>query len=200
MRPVRPSHYLRIPVILLIAGCSTVSVDNPELDQTTLDESRSLAKSFGMRLKSELKRGLETGGPVTAIRVCKDLAPQIASELSRQSGAKVTRTSLRYRNPGNAPEPWQTRVLNDFDYRAADSGTDVPLEYAARESDGSIRYMLAIRAGGMCLSCHGAVIVPKMQEIIDREYPHDRAVGYRAGDIRGAFSVTWPPLGEHSGS
>ena len=64
-------------------------------DGSRLADSRDLTRTFGASLKRELKVALERGGPVAAIEVCKDLAPQIASELSRRSGAKVRRTSLR---------------------------------------------------------------------------------------------------------
>ena len=181
--------------ILTVAGCLTVRADDARLEQ-----SRELAQSFGMRLKAELGKGLEEGGPVLAVNVCKDIAPQIASELSRQSGAKVMRTSLRYRNPANAPEPWQASALRGFEGPAGKTVTEAPSEYFAREEDGSVRYMKAIPTGGVCLACHGASIPPELQENIDREYPHDRAVGYALGDVRGAFSITWPPPEEQSGS
>ncbi len=172
-------------LLVSVGGCSSVEADDPRLEQ-----SRALVASFGMRLKSELSNGLQAGGPVQAIGVCKDVAPQIASELSRQSGAKVARTSLRYRNPANAPEPWQAAVLRDFEARADDGS---PLEYFAREADGTARYMSVIRTDGVCLACHGVSIPPEISESIATGYPHDRAVGYALGDVRGAFSITWPP-------
>ncbi|MDH3304717.1 MAG: DUF3365 domain-containing protein [Gammaproteobacteria bacterium] len=176
---------------VLVAGCLQAA------DDSRLDESRALVQSFGARLQSELQQSLAEGGPVGAISVCKNKAPQIASELSRQSGAKVRRTSLRFRNPANVAEPWESRVLQAFDSKAA-SGADAPLEYFARQDDGTVRYMAAIRTGAVCLACHGAFLSPEMDAIIDADYPHDRARGYRPGDIRGAFSVTWPPSDDAS--
>ncbi len=185
-RLVRAASVASILLLLVpVGGCSFVEADDPGLEQ-----SRSLAASFGLRLKSELGNGLKAGGPLQAIGVCKDIAPQIASELSRQSGAKVARTSLRYRNPANAPEPWQAAVLRDFEARADDGSS---LEYFAREADGTVRYMTVIRTDGVCLACHGASIPPEIRESIATGYPYDRAMGYSLGDVRGAFSITWPP-------
>ena len=46
---------------------------------------------------------------------------------------------------------------------------------------------------GMIPAAAAAEIAAKAKvELLDREYPHDRARGYAAGDIRGAFSVVWP--------
>lgn len=185
-----------IAILTFAIGCSVQST----VDESKLKSSRSLAQTFGMRLKTELKTGLEEGGPVQAIAVCKNVAPQVASELSRQSGAKVARTSLRYRNANNAPEPWQARVLKDFDQQAANKQANAPLEFFKREADGTIRYMKAIRTDGVCLACHGESIPPALQESLDRDYPHDRAVGYSLGDVRGAFSISWPSPDSNSGS
>ncbi len=182
------STSLILLAILAIAASAPVSADDPRLE-----ESRSLVQSFAARLKGELKKGLEQGGPVAAVNICKDVAPQIASELSRRSGARVMRTSLRYRNPGNAPEDWQVSVLEDFESRAAALENPAPLEYFVTGKDGRVRYMSAIRIDGVCLACHGETLAPPLQERLDAEYPHDRATGYRSGDIRGAFSVSWPP-------
>lgn len=183
---------LSVSLILLLVlapvACAPASEEEPRLEA-----SRALVQSFGARLKRELKKGLEQGGPVAAVQVCKDVAPQIASELSRQSGARVMRTSVRYRNPGNAPEDWQVRVLRDFEARAQGAEEAAPLEYFVRENNGATRYMSAIRVDPVCLACHGEVLAPPLQERIDAEYPHDRATGYLSGQIRGAFSVVWPP-------
>ncbi|NND55078.1 MAG: DUF3365 domain-containing protein, partial [Gammaproteobacteria bacterium] len=96
--------YRVLPAVfaIVLLACASATANDP-----LLLDSRELVKEFGAALQSELKHGLTEGGPVDAISVCKDKAPQIASELSRRSGAKVRRTSLRHRNPANAPEPWE---------------------------------------------------------------------------------------------
>ena len=184
-----PRFSLLVLGTLAASGCISVWADEARLDQ-----SRALVKSFGQSLQRELKSGLADGGPVQAITVCKDRAPQIASELSRKNGAKIGRTSLRYRNPANAPEPWQADVLRDFEEQANLLDSDVPLEYFETGQDGSARYLRAIPTSGVCLACHGAAVSEELQERLEADYPHDRAVGYAPGDIRGAFSVTWPPV------
>lgn len=188
MKSAALSASLTLSLVLTSSACVPVSEEDPRLEQ-----SRVLVQSFAVRLKSELKKGLEQGGPVAAISICKDAAPQIASELSRQSGARVMRTSVRYRNPGNAPDDWQIRVLRDFETRVAGSEKPGQLEHFVTERNGGARYMSAIRVDSVCLACHGEVLAPALQERINEEYPHDRATGYVPGQLRGAFSVIWPP-------
>lgn len=163
-----------------------------QADDSQHEQGRAIVRDFGMQLQTALKVALEEGGPAAAIRVCKEIAPQIASELSRQNGVKVQRTSLRVRNPANLAEPWQVEVLNAFE-DAADDDAELELEhFEAGDAGQPARYAKAIRTGAMCLVCHGAAVSVDVVKLLDSEYPFDRARGYELGDIRGAFSVTWP--------
>ncbi|MPQ96322.1 DUF3365 domain-containing protein, partial [Thioclava sp. JE_KL1] len=52
------------------------------------------------------------------------------------------------------------------------------------------RYMKPIPTGAVCLSCHGTHIAPAVKQKLNELYPHDKAVGFNKGDIRGAFSFS----------
>lgn len=169
-----------IPASILMLPATATSDDSALLLQ-----SRELTAEYASLLQAALQDAMASGGPVAAISVCKDQAPAIASELSRRSGANVERTSLRFRNPGNAPEDWQRDVLAEFD------GGE-PNEFFVESADGAARYMKAIPTGGVCLACHGETLAPEVEEALDAAYPHDRARGYALGQVRGAFSVSWP--------
>lgn len=181
---------MRLLVVLLMwPGLTLAAAAGSDGGQPTTAQSRAIAQSFGTQLTAELTAALAEGGPVQAISVCKDRAPQIASELSRQSGAQVARTSRRFRNPANAPEPWQLPVLQEFEAEIAAGSS--PAEYLDA-SDGRVRYMKPIRIQALCLVCHGEVLSDEVVTLLDQYYPHDRARDYQAGDLRGAFSVSWP--------
>ena len=158
-------------------------------EDALLIESRDITAQFGAELKAALQDAMASGGPISAISVCRDLAPQIASQLSRESGAKVSRTSLRFRYPANAPEPWQAAILEEFESTATESRTTEHFEHFGKNG---ARYLQAIPTGALCLSCHGVELPADVQDTLSREYPHDRARGYSVGDIRGAFTITWP--------
>jgi hypothetical protein len=172
-------------LVLLIA-----STESPADDDPRLAESREIVQDFAGRMQTALLSAMANGGPANAIGVCKDVAPAIASELSRERGAAVSRTSLRLRNPANLARDWQLDVLRDFDARRA---ADAVPEYYESLPDGQFRYMKAIPTGGLCLACHGTAIPDDVRDLLDEHYPHDRARGYATGDIRGAFSIIWPP-------
>jgi len=150
----------------------------------TLENSRALAQALGSQLKQKLTRAMSERGAVAAIDVCRNAAPQIAAELSRLSGARVGRTSQRWRNPLNAPQPWQAQVLADAEFE----------EFFRNDADGA-RYMRAIPLGGLCATCHGREISPQIRAALAEHYPHDLATGYTIGERRGAFVVSWPVPG-----
>jgi len=167
--------------VVLMTLPSTSTAD----DSALLLKSQALTAEYATQLKAALQEAMSTGGPVAAISVCKDFAPAIQSELSRQSGASVRRTSLRFRNPSNAPDDWETETLEMF------AGSEQK-EVIAMTASGATRYMKAIPTGAVCLACHGEELAPEVKESLDTAYPHDRARGYSLGEIRGAFSITWP--------
>jgi len=156
-------------------------------------EARGLVKQFATELKGRLTEGMQQGGPVNAITVCNTDAPEIAQKVSEGSDWNVARTSLKIRNPGNAPDPWEIQVLHSFEERKA-AGEDLEAmeHWEVVEMDGakSFRYMKAIPTGPVCLNCHGAELAPQVSEALDRLYPEDQARGFSAGDIRGAFTLT----------
>ncbi len=154
-----------------------------------LEQSRAIIAEFASRLQHALQSAMVEGGPAAATEICRDEAPRIASELSRQFGVNVERTSLRYRNPANMPTPWQSAVLQQFEDEAQQGEPPDRLEYL---DDTGARYMKAIPTSGLCLACHGSRLAPDVEAALATSYPHDPARGYTVGEIRGAFSITWP--------
>ncbi len=159
------------------------------------EESKKVVMEFASQLKGELKSAMKTGGPISAITVCKDKAPLIAKELSKKYGWRVARTSLKLRNPANRPDAWERDVLEQFEERKRNGEAVKPMAYFAEvEQKGktSFRFMKAIPTGKVCLSCHGQNIKPEVRAKLDKEYPKDAARGFMIGDIRGAFTITQP--------
>lgn len=182
-----------MPIVLLaLAACQPVSEE--EIQRRTA-ESRAISMEFMQTLKGELQAAMQSGGPVNAIEVCNKRAPEIAADFSAQKGWTVARTSLKYRNPDNAPDAWERAVLEEFEERKA-GGEDPKQIYHADivKDDGvtKFRFMKAIPAGPVCLACHGETIDATVEARIKELYPEDRARGYSAGDIRGAFTITQP--------
>lgn len=158
-------------------------------------KSRTAVKEFAGELKGELLAALKAGGPVNAVSVCSEKAPAIAGGISADKGWDVGRTSLRIRNPENAPDSWERKTLEAFEERRK-SGEDLAKmehsEVVTAEGRSVFRYMKAIPVGELCLTCHGKDLVPDLVAKLKELYPEDRATGFSLGDIRGAFTITQP--------
>ncbi|OGS92633.1 MAG: hypothetical protein A2Z95_07330 [Gallionellales bacterium GWA2_60_18] len=162
------------------------------------DESRAIVGPFMQQLMAANKKAIMEGGPEAAIKVCKDIAPGMAGDLSRQHGIRLTRVSLKVRNPLlGTPDAWEQQVLKGFEQRAAKGENADAMEAAeiAKEPNGSyFRYLKAIALQPGCVACHGpaAQIPDNVKVRLAEDYPHDQATGYTPGQIRGAVSIKRP--------
>ncbi len=180
---------------LLLAGGPVSGIAAEDAPQARAEASRAVAGSFAAELKEALTKAMASGGPIGAVDVCKEMAPQIAARASEKTGWDVARTSLKPRNPANAPDGWEAETLQAFAARKAAGEDPAKLEAWAIAEDGGrkqFRYMKAIPTASMCLACHATDIEPELRAHLDTLYPEDAAVGYREGDIRGAFTITQP--------
>ena len=176
---------------------STSAVYAEDLSQYQ-DEARAVAMPFLKQLGAVNKKAVSEGGPESAIQVCKEVAPQMSSDISRQTGWKLTRVSLKVRNPllGTA-DAWEQKVLQEFDERVVRGEKPETMEKAeiVQEPVGkSFRFMKAIPVQAGCVACHGSAeqIPDSVKARLSEEYPHDKATGYSVGQIRGAVSIKRP--------
>jgi len=155
-------------------------------------EGQQVIKGFFTDLKGELVKGMKAGGPVHTIDVCSKVAPNLAEAHSQMSGWQIARTSLKPRNPDNAPDAWETRVLEQFETRKAAGEDPTKLVYTEIvEDDGRevFRMMKAIPTAEVCTKCHGVELQEPVVKKLDELYPEDQARGFKVGDLRGAFTL-----------
>ena len=160
-----------------------------------VEASRETVKEFMQTLKKELQTSMQEGGPVNAVSVCNLTAPAIANTYSVRNGWEVGRTSLKLRNPNNAPDAWERSVLEAFEERKLAGEDPAQMEFyevVRVDGDKQLRYMKAIPTSRPCLACHGESPDSIVKTRLEKLYPHDQALGYRQGDIRGAFTITQP--------
>ena len=170
----------------------------PEDVRKLNDESRKVATELLTMVRGELVRELELSGPLKAVLVCKYTVPEISSGISRRTGWRVTRVSLKPRNPAlAAPDAWEQKVLMDFERRLEQGEKPETLEHGEIVTEPAGRYfrfMKGITIVPLCGSCHGPP--EKMSEalraLLATEYPHDKAGGLSVGQLRGATSIKRP--------
>ncbi len=156
-------------------------------------EGKALMMQFGGALKAELMAAVEAGGPVRAISVCSERAPEIAMNLSEESGWIVARSSHKLRNPANQPDDFTAAAIAGFlEREAAGETSDTLARAAIVEEDGErvFRMVKAIGTAPLCLNCHGATVPAPVEAALADRYPDDEARGFEAGQMRGVFTLS----------
>lgn len=183
-------------MLSLLASCLVTMpafAADTEISDEKLMQYRQTVKQLGGSLKKELVTTMKSAGPVAALEVCNVKAPVITTEINEKSSLEIQRTSLKYRNPKNAPDAWEVAVLENFAARHAAGEKFKMMEFAeVVDNDGvkQVRYMKAIGTGKPCMQCHGSDLNPKVAEKINALYPEDKATGFKVGELRGAFTIT----------
>lgn len=159
-------------------------------------QARSAVAGLAEKLKTLLGEELAKGGFEGAVHACSTSAQKLTRDFAAQAGVEIRRVTLKYRNPANAPDAWERSQLAQLesDLRA---GKPLPseIEVTVEENGNKVhRFLKPIVIQGMCLSCHGsaAQIPDPVKEQIAKSYSNDLATGYKAGELRGAFSVKIP--------
>ncbi len=115
------------------------------------------------------------------------VATQVANRITQGSKYYVRQVSLRYRNPGNRPDKFETVMLVKF------SGRPVQEFYSviAHKGNKVFRYMLPMVAEKSCLECHGEY--DKAPAFVRARFPRGHfSYNYSLGEVIGAVSVSIP--------
>lgn len=181
---------LSLPV--LFAGCATGP--SAEEQAAMAADARKASGALIQQLGGELKAALAASGPEGAIGVCKERAPQIAADVSRQFGFDVKRVSPKNRNPAGVPDAWEAEAQAGLEKRMAAGEKPETLDtwqVVSTPTGKQFRYAKALPVQPLCLTCHGdATTIPDgVKARLAAEYPNDKATGYAPGMVRGIVSV-----------
>jgi hypothetical protein len=183
-----------LAIVLAFQATAALAEDTAPLVTSSRQAAGKLIQELGAQLREELAKG----GPEGAVVVCQKTAPDIAARISRETGWRVSRVSLKPRNPLlGSPDPWEQKTLAEFDRRAAAGEKSEALEFGEIVDEPAgrfFRYLKAIPVQPLCLTCHGTpeTMDPGVRKRLWLEYPHDRATGYSAGQIRGGVTIKQP--------
>jgi hypothetical protein len=152
------------------------------------------------RLVTELTAALASGGPEKAVEICHTKALPLTAEPlpGLPQVTTVKRTSLRLRNPANAPDAGEKAALEHVAARIAD-GQPAPAilvqKIVPSQGDPEWRLYRSVGVQPACLACHGApeAQTPALRALLRARYPRDAATGYAVGDWRGLIRVTVRP-------
>ncbi len=160
------------------------------LAETTIDV---LIATRGVIAKNQelINRNPTTGNYYVKGFVPAVAGSQVANDFSLMTGHKLKQTSLKIRNPSNAPDEWEKKVLKFMETSEYSHGKGFG-ETVKTNGNKIYRYMKPIYVEVACLQCHGneEKVKPAIRQFLKRKYPLDEAFGYKEGDLRGGISLT----------
>jgi hypothetical protein len=147
-------------------------------------------KMLGGALKSQLKEKMkEDPSGLTALAFCTSSADKITNEVNTKlpKYAKVRRTALKVRNDKvNLPDATDRKVMETFQKTIAEKKLDKKTIMVVEEGD-TTRIYKPLVTQKVCLKCHGSDLSPKISEALESAYPHDHAVDFKEGELRGVI-------------
>jgi len=187
-------HFIIGLLFILLMFFLSCSENKKELSEEQVVAMRATAVDFMKDLKSILIEQIQSGGVLKAVSVCSDTAQVLTNKFGMERGIYIKRVSLKNRNPNNYPDDFEKGILNQFELLQQNKELNNKTEFAEIITEGDykyLRYLKPIIVQAECLNCHGgqSEIMPDVENLIAQNYPDDKAVGYKTGDLRGAVSI-----------
>lgn len=151
-----------------------------------------IAQHATKELGSNLMSSMKEGGVETAIPFCHASALTITDKKAKEYQAEIKRTSHKIRNPKNKPSEEDTEILKKFVSLAESSTALEPI--VQKDKDNRIVFYSPILMQKQCLACHGSPgieLAVRTDSILKSYYPEDRATGFKEGELRGMWKITF---------
>lgn len=180
------------------SGCSREKERLAKTGEIAQEVKSTLAPAMMKKLFGIIKEE----GYSAAVEVCAGTAEKVLPQKSAGFTEKfkaegvsevlIKRVSLKVRNPIDAPNELENKVLKEWQAKEAANPEGEKAALTTKRSGEHYYALLPIRIiTPQCLKCHGqeSDLDPAAAAKIKELYPNDQATGYKLGDLRGAFSV-----------
>lgn len=176
---------MRIFTALALFGASMTlfgaDIDVQKQKMVVMELKKSLMGEMISRMEKD---------PSGTVEFCSQNAARLTKEIGQKHGVSIKRVSEKNRNPQNMPDVNDQKVLNEL--KTLIGQNKKTPEYMVVKSGDTIKYYEPIYTSQLCAACHGMddEIAKETKEQIKKLYPNDKAVGYKAGELRGLM-VIW---------
>ncbi len=176
--------------LFILSSCSK-SLSKKEVEKYTI-QGKEIAQATAKKLGGTLVEKMKDGGVKDAVPFCNTKAIPLTEEMSNKFNVDIKRTSHLLRNENNKPNDEEILVINNYkDLMAKGKGLKPVVEL---DNDGNPHFYAPIILQKKCLTCHGEIgvnVTKKSDSIIESYYPKDLATGFKEGDLRGIWSITF---------
>lgn len=172
--------------MLALASCKP----RPKMtDEQVLEKGAAISGKLLTALLTELTAKMKENGAVEAINYCSLQALPITQQISEEEDVALGRVSHRFRNPQNAANEEELRLIDNY-IRQQQAGAQLTPVVIAGKGKKTF-YSPILLAAPLCLTCHGkpGEIDPGVMAVINERYPADKAVNFELNEVRGMFKV-----------
>ncbi len=163
------------------------------LDKALRDEAYKAAAITTRVLGKKLHQLVKKNGAEYAVEFCSEEAMRLTDSVSDALGLKIQRLAKKYRNPDNETLGKDSLIFKKY---ILDWLGHQPLkEQIIINENGNPVYYNPIKVKHFCLTCHGEpgkTMDPQLAEKIKKHYPGDKATGFKEGQLRGMWVITFP--------
>jgi len=180
-----------ITSLLLVVLFVALAYNNYRKEQTLIlkgavDTARTISRQI-IETRDYLSRSVTSEPEHNPNLIPQVAATRVAAQLTSGSHYYVRQVSLRYRNPDNRPDEFESRKLTLLKTEKAEESWQV----ITMQGTKSLRYLLPMVADASCLACHGSYETAPV--FVQKRFPRGHfSYGYKVGEIIGAVSVSVP--------
>lgn len=177
-------------VLLFVASCQQ-GLSIKEKEKYTA-KGKEIAQATFKRMAGEVEKNMKQGGVSQAAPFCNAHASELTAEMEEKFNVNIKRTSHKLRNEANAPTDEEKLILEQFETSISDGMALKP--QVTLDEKGLPHFYAPILLKDKCVACHGVLGETMKHEtdtIIKVLYPNDKAIGFKEGDLRGMWSITF---------
>ena len=177
-------------VLVVFSSCSN-SLTNKEKEDLIVKGKENTESTF-KELSSNLMEQMKLGGPKQAIPFCNVQAMPITDKYSENFNVSIKRTTDKLRNTKNEATKRELEIIKKFQSNLQNKIVIKPIVELGNQN--KKHFYAPIIVNSKCLSCHGELkkeVSIKTDSLIKTLYKNDLAIGYKVGDLRGIWSVTF---------
>jgi len=181
---------LSIIILISFFSCNSGLTDTQKKMYAT--KGKEIAQATMKELAGNLMKQMKLGGTKVAVPFCNAAAYPLTEKMAKKYDVSIKRTSHKIRNPKNNPNNEEKKIIEL--YLASLKKKEKLKPVVQKESDNKVHFYAPIILNKKCLACHGTVgkeVSKQTDSIIKSYYPNDKATGFKVGDLRGIWSITF---------
>ncbi len=169
---------------------NTVEEPSGKVEENLASRGMKIALSTKSLLGKNLLLNLKKKGSLGAVKFCSLKAPEFTKIKEKEFGVSIKRATDKARNLKNKANDEELKYIAHYKKELDKKSGD--LKPVIVKSKLFSNYYSPIITNNMCLQCHGDPskdINKKTHRKIVAKYPKDEAVGYKADQLRGIWSI-----------